>query len=238
MIFNQIGSPHRVKKNNAWNHHLDYSSWRQSKPRAPQSAVVNAMKTAPNTPGNTLSHDAVVMSKGHKEYTIWSMHFNMDKNGSMTTWKKNSLCSFLNVERLSSINSLDHEDKVNIVVVTRIYRCEKKHETKVSHHVHQRQYKVQTMHNYKATHSGRHSFGGFRKSVFAHAHTQKRKSSPLPLCHWISDHDIMTSCNEKLPCKPCFFCERNNLVNKWIITFRISSMLPLPFTACHLKCSH
>ena len=95
MIFNQIGSSHRVKKNNAWNHHLDYSSWRQSKPRAPQSAVVNAMKTAPNTPGNTWSHDAVVISKGHKEYTIWSMHFNMDKNGRMTTWKKKHYVLFL-----------------------------------------------------------------------------------------------------------------------------------------------
>lgn len=117
MIFNQIGSSHRVKNNNAWNHHLDYSSWRQSKPRAPQSAVVNAMKTAPNTPGNTRSHDAVVISKGHKEYTIWSMHFNMDKNGRMTTWKKELIMLFFNVERLSSMNSLDHEDKVNIVVV-------------------------------------------------------------------------------------------------------------------------
>ena len=207
MICSQTGSSHSVKKNNVWNRHLDYITWRQSKPRAPQSAVVNAMKTAPNTPGNTRSHDAVAISKGHKEYTIWSMHFNLDKNGRMTTWKKTRYVLFFNVERLSSINSLDHENKVTMVIAGESTGVKKKHETKVSHHVHQRQYKFQTKHNYKATHSGRHRFGGFRKSVFAHTHTQKRKSSPLPLCHWISDHDIMTSCNEKHPCKPCFFAK-------------------------------
>lgn len=236
MIFNQIGSSHRVKKNNAWNHHLDYSSWRQSKPRAPQSAVVNAMKTAPNTPGNTRSHDAVVISKGHKEYTIWSMHFNMDKNGRMTTWKKNSICSFFNVERLSSINSLDHEEKVNIVVVGESTGVKKKEdETKVSHHVHHDNTKFKPCTITRLPIVAATGLGG---SESRSLHTRTPRKGKARHYHCVTEiswhHDIM---QWKTSMQTLFFCERNNPVNKWIITFQISSMLPLPFAACHLKCS-
>lgn len=58
---------------------------------------------------------------------------NIQSDPCISTWtkmegwqpEKKNIMFFFNVERLSSINSLDHEDKVNIVVVGKIYRCEK-----------------------------------------------------------------------------------------------------------------